>query len=145
MEFDAVFNSELYMSGESEDKLISELEADLEYEILGDMYSSEVEGLQLSYWDNEIRNYERVELIEALVQNDISTSYIVDPNKGSVQSTKMDYFASNFKKVNDSKSEGKVPNFRENEIRLNHIRVPEYQLLEKLAELGGEYLRRKRP
>lgn len=140
MTFDGVFERGLMLSDAEKDQTIEELERELEYEMLAEEAPDHFSNLQNLYWDGQLNNYEKNELIEALVQNDISSSYDVDILKCEAQDEICDYFPSNFKRVESSKSDAKVPNFRENEIVYNPIKIMQDYFRPSLIETGQEYL-----
>jgi superfamily II RNA helicase len=138
--FDGVFERGLMLSDAEKDQTIEELERELEYEMLAEEAPDHFSNLQNLYWDGQLNNYEKNELIEALVQNDISSSYDVDILKCEAQDEICDYFPSNFKRVESSKSDAKVPNFRENEIVYNPIKIMQDYFRPSLIETGQQYL-----
>lgn len=140
MTFDGVFERGLMLSDAEKDQTIEELERELEYEMLAEEAPDHFSNLQNLYWDGQLNNYEKNELIEALVQNDISSSYDVDILKCEAQDEICDYFPSNFKRVESSKSDAKVPNFRENEIVYNPIKIMQDYFRPSLIETGQQYL-----
>lgn len=138
--FDGVFERGLMLSRAEKDQTIEDLERELEYQMLAEEAPDHFSNLQNMYWDGQLNNYERTELIEALVQNDISSSYDVDVLKCEANDEICDYFPSNFKRVESSKSDAKVPNFRENEIVYNPIKILQEYFRPALVEVGQQYM-----
>jgi len=140
VEFDGVFPSSMWLTESEKAQQISTLESELEYQILAAQYPEQFANLQDIYWESQLKAYEKENLIEALVQNDISVSYDIDVLKASIENECCDYFPANFKKVQDSKVDNKVPDFRENEIVYNPIKIlPEY-FRTSVEEVGRKYL-----
>lgn len=128
------------MSEQEKDQVIGDLEQELEYEILAEEQPDQFHNLQELYWEGQLTQFERLTLLETLVQNDISSSYDVDVLKGTVGYEICDYFPANFKRVESSKSDAKIPNFRENEIQYRPIKVmPEY-FRPNLEAVGKKYM-----
>lgn len=128
------------MNETEKDQLLNELEKELEYEILAEESPEHFSNLQDMYWEGQLNELEKNGLLEALVQNDISSSYDIDVMKGTVGDEICDYFPANFKKVESSKSDAKVPDFRENEIVFNPIKIPQEEFRPTLDSLGNQYL-----
>lgn len=135
-----MFGHGLYLSEAEKDQKIVDLERELEFDLLADEQPEEFARLKEVYWESVLNEYERSDLMETMVQNDISPSYDIDPMRCSIDSEICDYFPSNFKKVQNSKSDDKVPNFRENEIKYMPIAIKIEFLSQMLADVGNKYL-----
>jgi hypothetical protein len=140
LDYDDVLKGGLTTSAHERQKMIAELEEDLEYELIAQHQNQDFSNLQEMFWESQLREYEQGELIEALVQNDVSVSYDVELGSGKICGEYCDYFPSNFKKVQDSKSEDKVPNFRENEIIYAPVLVTPIHIVPQLKKMGQNYL-----
>lgn len=127
-------------SDEEKDQIISDLEKELEYEIMAEEQPEKFHNLQDLFWEGQLTNFERSTLLETLVQNDISPSYDIDVLKGQVNFEICDYFPANFKRVESSKSDAKIPNFRENEIQFRPIKVMNDYFRPNLESVGKQYL-----
>lgn len=125
--------------------MIADLEDQLEYELIAQEQTEEFYQLQEMFWESQLKSYEQQELAEALVQNDVSVSYDIELGTGNICGEYCDYFPANFKKVQDSKSEEKVPNFRENEIIYAPVLVTPIHIMPQLKKLGDQYLESKIP
>lgn len=140
VEFDGVLPSQMWPTESESKKRMEMLQEELEYELLAEQDPENFAGLQNLFWNGVISEYERDHLIESLVQNDISPSYDIDILTGKINHEICDYFPANFKKVQDSKSEVKVPNFRENEITYRPMKVSVEEFRQELGKIGKNYL-----
>lgn len=139
IEFDCLFGGDLFLSEERKDQRIKDLETELEYELLGEQDPEQTGNLKNMFWESVLNQYENNDLIEAIIQNDISPSYDIDIQRGTIQSEICSYFPANFKKVQNSKNDDKVPNFRENEIKYAPLAIKQEYLSDSLTSLGNKY------
>lgn len=121
------------------DKLYEDLAEQCALEDASNQFGQEIWKTSDDFLLAELQRYERKELLGSLIQNDLSSSYVVEYLTGEIKGESIGYLPQVEKQSFNSKDDTKVPLVKENFVISKPPLASESEIMEKLQALGNEF------
>lgn len=139
LSYDGAFPTGFFASDAELDKLYDDLNTQLDYEDMWTSQGQEIWQATDKLLEQEISKFEQKELMDSLIQNDLSSSYQTKYLTGEITSESVGYLPQIEKQAFTIKDDSKVPQVRENFVIAQAPVIKEDELREKMQSLGAVF------